>query len=481
MSKIHSGSLFLAGMLLVSLTAILILLSGCLPAPAPTQSNTAQLESLAEPTVVSNRCDDPGGPVTVNVHDWSSTDRQKYWDQVIAGFNESHPCIQAVSIKLPADRLMRMNELATGVAPDLVGFDSSDLPLVARKKYLLDLTPLMEKDHFLPQEHFYESVYQTGFVDGKPVAIAKDYSVSAFYVNTDLLKNAGIEIPQEGWTYEDYLKIAQKLTVDQAGNNVTSPFFDPNNVAVWGTSLPQWGGGTGAGWWRGFQTYLYSWGAHTISPDGKTVTGYINSENAVKAWTWYRDLIHKYQVVPMLSPQNAAGIINDRLFGEGKIAISGSFWGPWYQDVFNQTPGLHWKAVPLPSGPGGHRAAIMWMGWGINEKSQYPEQAWQLLKWLATDPGQSVFALKALTQDMSVAQELQIDQDPFWGVFLAEVPYQDSLDDMTTPFYTTCVDTPASQLLAKLYQETGVTMNIRSELDKLAVQMDRCLGENQSQ
>lgn len=120
----------------------------------------------------------------------------------------------------------------------------------------------------------------------------------------------------------------------------------------------------------------------------------------------------------------------------------------------------------------------MWMGWGINSNCKTPDQAWQLLKWLTTDPGQRVFALKAMTGDKSVAEELQQADDPYWSVYLAEVPYQGRLDDMTTPFYTTCVDIPASELMGKVFADDGVNLDIKAELDKLAEQADKCLAES---
>jgi multiple sugar transport system substrate-binding protein len=411
------------------------------------------------------------------VHDWSSADRQQYWDQVIQAFNDANPCIKAESVKLPEDRAVRLNEISAGTAPDLVAFDSSDLPRVYQMGALMDLTSTMAKDTaFDATKEFFDSVWKTGFVDGKPVAISKDYSVSAFYVNTGLFEKAGLEIPKEGWTYEEYLSLAQQLTVDKNGNNATSPDFDSKNIVQWGTSSPYWGGDTG--WWRGFQSFLYSWGAHTISSDGKTTTGSINSPEAVKAWEWYRDMIHTSQVAPSATNLTASGVGNDKLFTQGQLAIAGTYWGPWFQDTFNQTPGLKWTVVPLPTGPGGHFGAIMWMGWGINAKSAHPDQAWQLLKWLTTDPGQRVFALKALTGDQSTAAELQQEKDPYWSVFLAEVPHQAILDDGTSPFYTTCVDTPASTLLGKMFQDSGKTMDVKAELDKLAADADKCLAES---
>ena len=417
-----------------------------------------------------------GKGAIIQVHDWSSADRAEYWAQVLKAFNDAHPCIKAQTVKLPDDRAVRLTQLTAGTAPDLVGFDSSDLPLVYRKGFLMDLAPIMAKDNFKPEDNFFAGVYKTGMVDGKLVAIAKDFSVSAFYANTAMLQKAGIAVPKEGWTYDEYLKMAQKLTVDKNGNNATSPDFDPANIAVYGTSSPYWGGDTG--WWRGYQTFLYSWGAHTISPDGKTTTGYINSAKALAAWTWYRDLIHKYKVAPSASYLTAGGITNDKLFSDSKLAISGSFWGPWYQDTFNKAANLQWTAIPLPTGPGGHHAAIMWMGWGISSTSKHPDEAWQLLKWLTTAPGQQVFALKAMTGDVKTANTLPALKDPYWDVFMKEAPFQDQLDDMLTPFYTTCVDTNASKVMGKVFQDGGAKLDLKTELDNLAATADKCLKDS---
>jgi hypothetical protein len=104
-----------------------------------------------------------------------------------------------------------------------------------------------------------------------------------------------------------------------------------------------------------------------------------------------------------------------------------------------------------------------------------------LLKWLTTDPGQQVFALKAMTGDKATAAALKLDKDPYWQVFLAEVPFQDLLDDMTSPFYTTCVDIPASKLMGKVFQDNGKTLDIKTELDKLAAEADKCLVESKLQ
>src|SRR5690606_18126569 len=149
-----------------------------------------------------------------------------------------------------------------------------------------------------------------------------------------------------------------------------SPDFDPDNIVQWGIDIIH------DGWWRGFQSYLYSWGAHTISDDGTTTTGYLNSETAVEAWEWYRDLVFEHHVAPSASVIGAIEGDRPQMFRDGRLAIGATFHGPWWQDVFNETPNLEWAVVPLPHGPAGHASAVMWMGWGINPATEHPEEAW---------------------------------------------------------------------------------------------------------
>jgi hypothetical protein len=186
---------------------------------------------------------------------------------------------------------------------------------------------------------------------------------------------------------------------------------------------------------------------------------------------WYRELIHTHKAAPSATYLAASGVGNDKLLpgpaGDRRPLGPGS-------RTLNQTPdpGVGPAAPP-------RRPSARSCGWaGHQRRSEHSDEAWQLLKWLTTDPGQRVFALKALTGDVSTAEELQKEQDPYWSIFLAEVPHQALLDDGTTPFYTTCVDIPASSLMGKLFQETGATLDIQAELDKLAADADKCLAES---
>lgn len=416
-----------------------------------------------------------GTVITLRLDDWSSGDRVEYMNQVLASFTKENPCIKVVAEPNIGDdqNTKRLTMIASGTAPDLLATGESWIPLYAEAGGFLDLTPyLTGADGFDPAKQFYEPVFKQGYYKGIPYAIAKDFSTSAFYLNKGLFDKAGIPYPKDGWTWKDALDIASQLTLDKNGNNATSPDFDPANIVQYGIDIiPD-------GWWRGFQSYLYSWGAHTISDDGKTTTGHLNSDKAVAAWEAYRDLVFKHHVAPTATILGSIQGGRVQMFQDGKIAIGVTFHGPWWQDVFDKTPNLSWGVVPLPAGPDGIReSAVMWMGWGINAKTKYPAEAFKLLKYLTTEPGQRVFALKALSADRAVAESMQRVGDPYWGVFLGEGNRLGKLDEQANPYYNPCVFTPSGDLLTRALSDGGDKLDLKAELTTLAQKADSCLAE----
>jgi multiple sugar transport system substrate-binding protein len=436
---------------------------------------------LAFSVSLASAQDCPGGVVALRVDDWSSGDRVEYMNQVIEAFEAENPCIDVVLEPNIGDdqNTRRLTWLAAGTSPDLMAYPPEWAALymeASEGKAYVDLTPYVNgEDGIEIGVDVYEGIYQQGFYDGKPVALPKDYSTSSFYINTALFDAAGIPYPKEGWTWDDALDIALQLTLDSNGNNAASPDFDPKNVVQWGIDI------ISDGWWRGFQSYLQAWGVLTITEDGTTTTGLLNSPEAAAALSWYRDLVFKHHVAPSLSVIGATEGGRVQMFQDGKIAMGVTFHGPWWQDVFNGTPNLQWTVAPVPAGPGGRSSVLMWLGWGISGQSQHPEEAWKLLKWLTTEPGQRVFALKALSGNPVVSKEMQRDTDPYWGVYIAETNHLGPLEELRTPYYSPCVATPAGDLTKRLLSDGGDQIDIQAELDKLAANADKCIAEGGQQ
>ena len=415
--------------------------------------------------------------VSLRVDDWSSGDRVEYMNQVIEAFEAEYPCIDVALEPNIGDEqnTRRLTWLAAGTSPDLMAYPPEWAALymeASEGQAYIDLEPYVTGDNGIEiGADVYQGIYEQGFYAGQPVALPKDYSTSSFYINTALFEAAGIAIPEEGWTWDDALDIALELTVDANGNNAASPDFDPENVVQWGIDI------VNDGWWRGMQSYLQAWGTLTISEDGTTTTGLLNSEAAVSGLEWYRDLVFEHHVAPSATEIGAVEGGRVQMFQDGVIAIGVTFHGPWWQDVFNETPNLEWQVVPVPTGPGGRASVLMWMGWGISGQSANPDAAWELLKWLTTEPGQRVFALKALSGNPVVSQEMQREDDPYWGVYIAETDHLGPLEELRSPYYSTCVATPASDLMKRLLADGGDSIDIQAELDALAAEADACIAE----
>jgi hypothetical protein len=62
-------------------------------------------------------------------------------------------------------------------------------------------------------------------------------------------------------------------------------------------------------------------------------------------------------------------------------------------------------------------------------------------------------------------------------VFINETQFLGPLEELRTPYYSTCVSTPASDLMKRLLADGGDALDIQAELDTLAADADACIAE----
>lgn len=408
-------------------------------------------------------------PVLVTLGSWDDENGNQRHLAAIADFEAQHPEIDVEIQPNPGGdwhtRILTL--IASGELPDVYMVDSSFIPLYVESGGLTNLRPFIEGENgFDPAEVFYQSVYENGFYKGDPYVLAKDYSTVAIYANKSLLDAAGIELPEEGWTYDDLLDVAMQLTIDENGNNAASPDFDPEKVVQWGMDHR-------GDWWRGFQSAIYSFGSHTISEDGTTLDGYFNSEGVIAALEWMRDAVHEYHVAPTSNYISSlpGGVIPE--FLDGKIAMIFGM-GPWFLGSLEEQPGFEYAILPMPTGPGGHHGAVCWAGFGMAPTSENPDAAWLLLEALGTELGQRQYGEHALSS-MPTIMESKLDH-PFWGAFLHEVEYLDALDDLKNPYYLQCVGNPAgSEITAVLFGESGADVDVAALVNERMPEYQACM------
>ncbi len=401
---------------------------------------------------------------------WDDENGNKRHLAAIEDFNAEYPDIEVEILPHAGGdwHSKVLTWIAAGELPDVYMADSSFIPLYVEAGGLENLRPYIEGENgFDPYEVFYPGVYENGFYQGDPYVLAKDYSTVAIYANKKLFDAAGIELPEEGWTYDDLLDVAMQLTVDANGNNAASPDFDPENIVQYGMDHR-------GGWWRGFQTVVYSFGSHTISDDGTTFDGYMNSPETIAALEWMRDAIHVYHVAPTNEFMTALPSGSMQAFLDGQFAMVFGM-GPWFLGMLEETPGFEWAILPMPEGPGGHHGAVCWAGFGLAPTSKNKDEAWLLLKALGTEIGQRHYGEHALSSMPTIMEEKT--DHPFWSVFIKEAEYLDSLDDLKSQYYLQCIGDDA--FTSVIFGETGADLDIAAYMnDEVVPILQQCLDSH---
>lgn len=406
---------------------------------------------------------------TVTLGSWDDENGNKRHLAAIADFEAQHPEIDVEIQPNPGGdwhtRILTL--IASGELPDVYMVDSSFIGLYAEAGGLTNLRPFIEGENgFDPYEVFYPSVYENGFYKGDPYVLAKDYSTVAVYANKALFDAAGIELPEEGWTYDDLLDVAMQLTIDANGNNAASPDFDPENVVQWGMDHR-------GDWFRSFQSVIHSFGGTAISDDGSTLDGHLNSEATIDALEWMRDAVHVHHVAPTSNYLSAlpGGVMPEFLAGNVAMVFG---MGPWFLGMLEEQPGFEYAILPMPTGPGGHAGQVCWAGFGMAPTSEHPEEAWLLLKALGTELGQRQYGEHALSS-MPAIMESKLDH-PFWGAFLHEVEYLTALDDLKNPYYLQCVGTAAgSEITGVLFGEGGADIDVAELVNERMPEYQACM------
>lgn len=276
--------------------------------------------------------DDPAsadGEVTLKVvgfqvpPDEKGSELDKAYQKFLADFQAQNPKIKINSIQAPPNfDTQIIVDLASGSAPDLWSQDASSLAPLIQRKLLLDMREITKELPSLTTDRFFPQVLEIHkSADGGIYGLPNDFTPMVVYYNPTLFSKAGVPAPQAGWTWDDQLAAAQKLTLDKNGRNRLDPGFDENNVVQWGYRLSQ---------------YAYQWvyriwqnGGDVVSPDHTTATGFLDAPAAVEAIQWYADLVLKHKVAP--SPTTLEKMTNasdaNVLFLDGKFAMFDS--GHW--------------------------------------------------------------------------------------------------------------------------------------------------------
>lgn len=287
------------------------------------------------------------------------------WEQVVELFAQAVPDVQVQFEPYQFEQYWQKfnTQLAGGGVPQVAGMHVGLVYNYADKGQLVNLQELAERDDF-QLDQIFENLVEEGrwpkSDDAGLYMLPWRFVGSAFYVNKTLLEERGLPIPEAGWTWDDWLEIAQGVRDEGAG--------------IWGSTLPA----------AQLQQAQFAQ-AGAFGPLSETLTESNFLDPGIReAVQFIADLALEHQVAPRPEeiPVAAGGTTQD-MFLSGSVALhpSASWNIPAYRDV-----AFEWDIVPQPE----HTAKGAYSGpdgIAIPAGSDNVEAAWAWIKFVTTDLG----------------------------------------------------------------------------------------------
>ncbi len=286
-----------------------------------------------------------GGATNLDWVIWGNTPPEIASAEHIAGLvNTSDPklTVKVQTMSWPDYWTKLPTTLAGGNPPCLVSMQMGHV-----REFADSLLPL---DDLLASASINVSDFDSGImkalqVDGKQLAIPYDLGPIVMYYNKDMFKAAGLAEPKNGWTIDEFVADAKKLT-----SGSTYGFSMDNTIEA----MEQWA-----------PTLT---GSLPVTDSGKLA---INTPAMVSALTWYGSLVSKEKVAaPVIaSPASTASVA----FLGGTAGMYTD--GPWAMINNKGQAKFNMGIVTVPAGPKGVTGPIEGSGFGISKKCADPQAA----------------------------------------------------------------------------------------------------------
>ena len=298
--------------------------------------------------------------VTLTFSSWGSESEVKVLQPIIKNYEKQNPQVKVEFLHIPQNYFQKLHLLfASNTAPDVVFLNNQYLPIYANANVLEPLDKYFSKGDL---KNFYPNVLKTLEYSGKLYAIPRDISNLVVFYNKEIFNKYKVKYPQKDWTFDDYLKTAQKLT---------------HLPQIFGTS---------------FDEYPYFYLPFVMSNGGSFLPNDYNKKDSQKALDFYADLRTKYHVAPLR--QEMSGATSAQLFLQGRLGMIISW--RWVVPKFREDAKFDWDIINFPNGKCGSVSPLDSSGWAISKNSKHKSEAVKFIKYLSNYENISTFAKSGL-------------------------------------------------------------------------------------
>ncbi len=296
--------------------------------------------------------------------------------EILEGFKEDNPNIKIETDETPwSDFKTKLKmQIAAGNAPDVFMTDSGYAATLGGMGAAADLSQKIKSD--LNRDDFTSALDIINDGNGKVWGITHSLAPAAVLYNKTLFDEYNVAYPEENWTFQDMLDIAQKLTKDTNGDGVTD---------IYGLSS---GGNMTTGW----LPFILAEGGAPI--DETRTKSLFADPKTLEGLKQYYSTVNVSKISPSNTWITSSGNVTSAFYS-GKIAMVIDLWGTTKAINENAPDGFSYDAQMMPIGWNGKRSCIYVPNqWIIYSKAGEKQQAaaWEWIKYFLTEKSQDVVA-----------------------------------------------------------------------------------------
>jgi len=239
------------------------------------------------------------------------------------------------------------------------------------------LRPWIEEKSDINLEDFYETMLKSTHKDNSDdeiYFIPRDYNKIVVFYNLDMFDAAGVNYPNEGWTWEEFLEISRQLREKMDDNYDINMNINSDSYPIDGDLH----------WAPVYTSILYSMGGGIIEIDensdnyGQPI---LNSSDSYNAMKHIREIIEKrYSTNPSEDQTD--------LFLYKRAAMS---FGSRPKMISVVSQGMRFNIVSFPKIGDTPYIGAGCSGYAMPVKSQNKELAWDFIKYIVSPDGQEIF------------------------------------------------------------------------------------------
>jgi multiple sugar transport system substrate-binding protein len=442
------------------LLALMMLIAACGSGKNNAQDSSSS-SAGSSPSGSSATSSAPAETIELRMTWWGSDARHEKTLKVIELFEQKNPGIKITPEYSGFDGYFdKLNtQIAAGNAPDLIQMGGNIREYID-KNALLDLSPYV--GNVLNLEDFSEGLLKKATVDNKFYGVTLGVSTFGLLYNATMFEKAGVPLPSENWTYEDFknaaVTISRKLGPGHYG---TYDLSSGNNTS-------------------GLSTFLLSNGKELYRDGDRR----FDRQDMIDWFTLWDDMRKAGAVTPPdVMVANPPGEIDKSLIVQGKVAIQAAAASQIYgfQELTQDKLGL--LVFPVGSKGSGHVTPDPGQYMTGYAKTEHPEAVAKFINFMVNDPDAALILgndrgvpPSGKIRDLLAAQSTPTDKVLYDFVstvsrIASDVDYQQF---------------PLDNELLKLYQVTGEKIafgaqSIDAAVDEFMTEIDKLIVKAKAQ